>query len=294
MILPERCRPTATARVVVAGLVVRLLDAGEHEDLVVHRQPEREHEDHDGHHEVERTRRSQSRAPRRSGRPGTPTPARRTSRRARGRSSRSPSAAGRTDPVIRNSRTNVVTTTMPSASGSRDDDRVSGSRRSPRGRRPPAIPERRVEVPDLTDESLRVRSVRDSPSADTSTTVHAIARASRPPPRHGPRRARVDVVHEGVQRRPRRRPTSVTTTIGSCGDAAEPRIDRLRDLPRLGRLGQGPHVEVVEAGVEERRREEHEHEAHGDDHQPGAAGDEPGQPGERAVVGCGRRRRASR
>ena len=74
------------------------------------------------------------------------------------------------------------------------------------------------------------------------------------------------------------------------GDRGEARVDGLGDPPRLGRLGEGLHPRVVEAGTGEGQAEEHESRTDHQHHRPRPALDHPGQPGERAVGTGGLRR----
>ena len=104
---PERCRPVATARVVVAALVVALLDPREQEHLVVHRQPEREDEDHDRHPHLDRAEGVEAEQP------GQVAVLEDPHQRAEGRAERQRVHHQRldgtsTEPVIRNSSTNVA------------------------------------------------------------------------------------------------------------------------------------------------------------------------------------------
>ena len=141
--------------------------------------------------------------------------------------------------------------------------------------------ERRVDTAHLADDALGDRSVRravrrhlDRGKAGARDVADLGAADAV---------ERLDVADEARDRRGvavdgRNRPHRF------LGHAGEPLVDRLGDLPRLGRLRERAHVEVVEAGVEERRREQEQHERHEHDDEARAPADEAGQAGEEAFV----------
>ena len=115
---PVRSRPIATDAVLSPGPVVLLLDAREQEDLVVHRQPERdaEHQDRRGGVGQAGRREVQDPAPWPSWKTQTIAPNVAVSD---SRFNAIAFSGTTTDPNMRNSSTNVASAMIPAASGRR-------------------------------------------------------------------------------------------------------------------------------------------------------------------------------
>ena len=201
----------------------------EQEDLVVHREPERDAEHQDRREDVDRAGRGEAEEPGEVALLEDPDHGAERRGEAEHVEQRAPSAGTSRLPVIRNSRTNVASAIMPSAHGSAAEHRRPWCRRArPTGRRRRTRTARgRADVLDQLPRP-RPRSARSSGTTDSHVSVGSLVARSGPTARSVARRdlaVDVDVV-AGDRVDPRRR-RGCTTSFASGVDLVA-RVDGRR------------------------------------------------------------------
>ena len=165
-------------QLVVAGAVVLLLDAGEQEHLVVHRQAEGDAEHQDRRRGVDAAGGGEVEDAGRGGRPGRSRPSRRRWRDRLSRLSTSALIGTTTLPNIRNSSTNVTTAMIPSGQRQLDEQRRPSMSTSCGRLAADAHVERRRRSP-RTSRDERARPRRDSGSTSGTTDRYVLPPAPR-------------------------------------------------------------------------------------------------------------------